>query len=71
MNFAVIFVGCSEAQLAANLEETVRQLVLVRELTSEDEQPAIQTKFTAHMDVNLLVNSANCRLLVMLVITGT
>ena len=49
-------VCCSEEQLSANLEEAVRQLQLVRQLTAEDEQPAVQAKLTAHVDVNLLVN---------------
>ena len=36
----------------------MRQLMLIRELTKQEEQPAVQTKFTAHMDVSLLVSSS-------------
>lgn len=48
----------SEKVLTANLEESVRQLVMVKELSVEGQQPAIQGKCTAHLDTDILVHAS-------------
>ncbi|XP_037074590.1 hydroxyproline dehydrogenase-like [Pollicipes pollicipes] len=48
--------AASERQLEANLEEALRVLTIVREVTAGQDQAALQAKFTAHLNADLLVH---------------